>query len=178
MSEIRDYMIFTFVSSFEYIAAIVFIFSIFRIRFRWYDPRIFFICVAMSYASYTMRVLEQSDVLAGIVQLLLMIVLIWLLLQFHIFYAAIMSVTSYLVYGLLQTTLIMISDQLNVIPIVDMKMLSWQNHTIASITAIITLLISYWIRKRNWGFSFVPDGDRIKVNYLKIGKLIILILSL
>jgi hypothetical protein len=176
MSTIRDYIIFTFFSSIEYIAALVFIFTVFRIRFRWYDPRIFFICVSMSYASYTMRMQEESDILAGIVQLLLMIVFIWLLLQFHIFYAAIMSVTTYFAYGLIQTLIIIVCHELKLIRIEEMQLLSWQNHTIASITATVSLLISYWIRRRNWGFSFVPDGDRIRVNYLKKENLFLLLI--
>ncbi|WP_213413971.1 hypothetical protein [Xylanibacillus composti] len=91
-------VLFTLTSSVSYIAILLIIFSLFRIQYRWYIPQMLFVCVSLSYISFTTR--EASLALySPFIQIGFLIVLLWLLFRFHPFHALIMGVTGSICFG-------------------------------------------------------------------------------
>ena len=165
MPALSDFLLFTFISSIEYAAIIMFVFALFRIRFRWYDPKLLFMYVSMSYVSLTLRLYDYYAFYASLSQLLLLFVLMWLLLQFHIFYAAIMAVAGYVAFALLQSAIVFVSNASGMLALDALTLLSAQSYTVSLLTGTALGVIGYAIRRGNKGFAFVPHSDAVKVDY-------------
>ena len=161
--EFVRFLLFTLISSVEYIALIIFAFTLFRINPRWYKPQMLFVCVSLSYVSFTMR----GDDLAFItpfIQLAVLIVLLWLMFQIHPGYAALVAVIGYFAYGLLQGALLLVLGLFGV----HLQAMTLRMYGVALLTSLIMFGVSYMLKRRNRGFSFVPHSD--EVNFGKYSK--------
>lgn len=173
---ITKFLVFTIVSSVEYVAIFTLMFSLFRIRFHGYKPHLVLVCLSLSYLSFTLRQ-DSLTLYAPFVQILLLIVLMWLLFRFQVFYAAIMTVFGYLGYSFVQLTVYYISTHL----IPDAGLFRLEVYSVAIISAFVTYFISVIIRRKNWGFSFVPHNEEGSVNYRQrenVQLLVAMILSI
>jgi|GEM_PF-3284667 len=73
-------LLFTLTSSVSYVGMLLIIFSLFRIQHRYYIPHMVFVCVTMSYISFTTR--EASLALySPLIQMGFLIILLWLLFR-------------------------------------------------------------------------------------------------
>lgn len=173
MPALSDFLLFTFVSSVEYAALMLFVFALFRIRFRWYDPKLLFMYVSMSYVSLTLRLYDSFAFYASLSQLLLLFVLMWLLLQFHMFYAAIMAVAGYVTFALLQSAIVYAVNAAGMLALDELTLLSAQSYGVSLLTGVALGAVGYAIRRSNKGFSFVPHSDAVKIDYSRKHNLLL-----
>ncbi len=151
MMGMMKYTIFTLVSYVEYLAIFALMFSAFKINYRWYKAEIIFVCATLTCVSLVMRE-NALTMYTSLVQLLLWIIYSWLLFRFSLLHAAIVTVCSYLAYGLIQSGVAIIALQF----VADLEPMTLRTHTVALLSGWIAFSIAYWIYRRNWGFSFVP----------------------
>ncbi len=153
-------LVFTILSSIQYISIILAGFSLFRINFKWFKPQIAFVCIALSYVSFTMRI-ESFALYSPIIQLIILIVSMWLLFRIQIFYAAIVSITGYLVFIILDSATYYIALTITN----ELRLFTIQMYIVALISGVLTMIVSMLIYRKNWGFSFVPLNEDSYVNY-------------
>lgn len=158
------YFLFTIISSVEYIAIIVFSLVLFRINPSWYKPQILFVCVSLSYLSFTMRGDDLTHI-TPFVQLLALILMLWLMFHIHPGYAALLGTIGYLAYGLLQGALLLIAGFF----IEQIEPYTLSMYSIALLTSSIAFLGSFYIRKSNKGYSFVPHSDEVRISQMRRG---------
>lgn len=168
--EFVRFLLFTLISSVEYIALIVFAFTLFRINPRWYKPQILFVCVSLSYVSFTMRG-DDLAVITPFVQLAVLIVLLWLMFHIHPGYAALVAVIGYFAYGLLQGALLLVLGLFGV----HLQAMTMSMYGVALLSSAIMFGVSYGLKRGNRGFSFVPVSDEVQKRSTD-SKLILLIL--
>lgn len=83
-----------FLSLLDYFAMIALMFALFRIRFKGMIPQTIFICIFLTYFSYTLHnvgVAGQAPVINAIV----FVLCIWLVYRIHWFYSALIGVIGY-----------------------------------------------------------------------------------
>jgi len=161
-----DFIYFTLRSSLEYIAIIALMFTLFKIEYKHMKYQIGFVCLILSYVSYTTR-LEGLTSISPMVQLVLLILFVWLLFQIQVFYAALISIVGYHVYGGIQSILAIIMEFLGALSLDNPNLMALPFTILAVLSSVSVLLISYIIKKNNWGFTFVPHSPHRKV---KLGK--------
>lgn len=159
---VADIIIFTVISSIEYISIMILIFTIFRFQYFHLKPQILFISIALSYVSYSMRT-DDMALVTPFVQLLLLILFLWMIIKVHPFYAIIMGTLGYITYGLLQGGLLYLFSQFPI----PLEAMTWPMYGLAILTSSLTICISLWLKRRNLGFSFVPTSDYLRVKLKK-----------
>jgi hypothetical protein len=127
----------------------------------------------MAQSSYLMRFMFHLDSITPIIMLLWFVVFFWRLFRIHPFYALLMTVTGYLGYLVIQSSLLFILQ----IPFtLDEIVGSLLNIKLVQVTSsTVTLLIAYWLMERRIGFSFVPDRLDEKVEMSGLNLLLLLI---
>src|SRR5690606_27421540 len=149
-------------SSLEYIPMIIFMFAIFRFSFRSIIPQTVFICLLMSLFSHTVRNTEIAQY-AAVLQLILFIVCIWLLYRVHWFYSMVMGVIGYQSYITFQAFFIVMFTYSGLASIEELHYGSIKGIILLICSVGVPLLISYFLHRSAWGFTFVPTGNSIKV---------------
>lgn len=170
--EFVKFLVFTLFSSVEYAAILIFTFSLFKIQFGWFKYHMAFVCVSLSYVSFTMRE-DQLGFVSPFVQLALLILFMWLLFQIHLGYAAFITTVGYISYGLMQAIIILPAK----IIFNELEPFTSKMYFVALITSSVFFLISYIVRRKNWGYSFVPFSDRLEMS-IKRGNLLFLLVIL
>lgn len=170
-----EFLLFTLQSSVEYTAMLIFVFCLFRINFSYYKYHVAFVCLSLSYISYTMRV-DGLSTITPLVQLTVLVLFLWLLFQIQIFYAAILAVTGYFSYAVIQTIIVFVLHLTNIIEMSDLEPLKFANTLVALSSGLVTLLLSMLIKRKNWGFAFVPHNPDQKINLLKRENITFLII--
>jgi|GEM_PF-5999689 hypothetical protein len=152
-----DLAVFTVISSIEYIAILVLIFTVFRFEFGYLKYHMVFVALALSYVSYSMRT-ENLSAYVPFVQILILIILIWLVIKVHPIYATIMGTLGYLSYGLIQGILVYIARESGF----QLEAMTWPMAGVALLSAASTFGISSLLRSRNLGFAFIPSQEERK----------------
>ncbi|GIQ71172.1 hypothetical protein DUZ99_11955 [Xylanibacillus composti] len=147
------YLYFTLMVGLEYAAAMILMFSVFKFNHRGQYMKISSICVLMSQISYALCVLGWLEVIP-VAAVIVWTLCMWLLFRLRLAHALIVTVCTYLAFALIQGSLIlthMLLIERGVLsgPIMDLISLS---------SASLALWASYYVRIRNWGFTFVPEG--------------------
>ncbi|QYR22676.1 hypothetical protein KZ483_06930 [Paenibacillus sp. sptzw28] len=171
--EFTKFIVFTLVSSIEYAAILIFIFTLFRIKYRWYAYHMIFVCVSLSYLSFTMRE-DQLAALSPFVQLGVLVILMWLLFQIHLGYSVFISFIGYFAYGLLQGFIMLLAR----VFVNNLEPFTMKMYLVALITSSVAIVISYYIKRKNWGYSFVPNSDELEISSMKKKELFTLLLVL
>lgn len=166
---ITNFLVFTIVSSVEYVAIFALMFSLFRIDYRGYMPHIIFVCISLSYLSFTIRE-DSLAFYAPFIQMLSLITLMWLLFRIQIFYASIISVIGYFLYGIIQLTIYSIASMFRP----DIKQFTVEMQIVALISGLIAFFLSNIVYRKNWGFSFVPHSEDRRVNYRQKENMLLL----
>jgi hypothetical protein len=173
-----NFIIFTLISSFEYVAGLVFIAALFRFRyFLRMKMHIFMVCVLLSYVSYTTRTVYGLAIESTLIQIGLMMLFIWLLFKVQFYYAALMSLTGHVAYGAVQFLLLFVYNFAGIFTLEDLEALIWPSHILPLSSSLIFLMISRLIIKKNWGFSFVPDRADEDLE-LKTRKITVILVSI
>jgi hypothetical protein len=167
------FVLFTLFSSAEYVAIFILMFTLFRFRFKGYRKQIALTSLILCYVSYTMRLDGMANI-TTIIQFILCILLVWMLFQVQLFYAAIMSFSAFFGYGVIQSLIVLITSELGIIKISDINENSVTGYGLQLGTAILFSSIGWIIRKKNMGFDFVPTSSHGRIRYTKLNLIFLL----
>jgi hypothetical protein len=169
------FVLFTLFSSAEYVATFILMFTLFRFRFKGYRKQIALTSLILCYVSYTMRIDGMANI-TTIVQFILFFLLVWMLFQVQVFYAAVMTSTAFIGYGIVQSLIILITSNLGILEIADISENSSTGYALQASTAVIYASMGWLIRKKNSGFSFVPTSNYGRIKYTKINMIFMLVM--
>ncbi|MCR8983326.1 hypothetical protein [Brevibacillus laterosporus] len=173
-----DIVLFYLFSLFEYLAIFTLMFSLFRFELKEYLTEMVVLSFIMTFFSHYLRAFLQINDFAPIVLLLVLVVLFWVIGRIPIFYASVMVVTSYLMYGVFQYTTFMILSTFIVLSLEEIRLNSEAGYLLQITTIIPTLLVSFGLRRMNLGFGFIPTGFvRIKFRGYNLALLITVCIS-
>ena len=172
------FLLFIFFSAIEVVSTVILMFVVFRMNyFLKFIPHIVFIGLACSYVSYN---LWQSDLggISPIIQCAVFFILVWLLFRIQVFYALFISTISYMAYGLIQGILTFGFHFMGWLKIEDIGPNTPLAFAMQTLTALITLILSFILHKLNWGFNFVPHYEFAPINMKNDNSLILFIVIL
>lgn len=148
-----DFFLFMLFSIIECYSMYFLMFKVFKIDI--FHKEILFSSVLMSGISYFVREDYGFASLDVILQITLMFLLVWMLFRIHIFYAIVMTITTYLAYMTIQTAIFYIFGFYrpeNQISIFVLQLL----------TAAAACLIGFIVAKKRLGFDFIPDTPNLR----------------
>lgn len=156
------FMLFTFVSSIEYTTAFIFIFTLFRMDMKGFKYHVLFVCVSLSYLSYNLRE-DGLTSISPFIQTVVIILFMWLLFRIHLGYAIFISLVGFFGFGLLQalTILGILSLGFQFVPF------TFSGYVASAVPCGIMLLLSYLIKRRNRGYTFIPHQERFTFTEIK-----------
>ncbi|WP_270171278.1 hypothetical protein [Paenibacillus sp. SYP-B4298] len=159
-------LMFTVTSLLEYLAIFTLTLSLFRFRAADYRWQIAFSCLSLLMVSYMTRAGLLAE-FSPFVQVLVLIVLLWFVFRIQFFYASVMSVLGFVLYGTLQLFIIfaarLVYRWANDIPALpDSSMF-----IVAMLTSTICLGLGVSLYRRGWGYTFVPQRTDGFINYRK-----------
>ncbi|OKP84227.1 hypothetical protein A3842_08315 [Paenibacillus sp. P3E] len=157
MLEFLLYMVFSVLES----SALFYLgFKIFKIDL--YPKEIVFAGLIMAVFSYFIRVNNGFAELDVLTQYALVFCFFWLLFRIHIFYSAIMTGMSYLLYMLFQSTFYLL---LNSTPIFNLHFLgiSIGIYFLQLVSALSAFAFGFYIGKKRMGFDFIPDKPNERI---------------
>jgi hypothetical protein len=170
-----NFVLFTLFSSAEYVSIFILMFTLFRFRFKGYRKQIALTAVILSYVSFTMRMDGMQNV-TTIMQVVVLFLLVWMLFQVQVFYAAIMSFSACFGYGVVQGLIVLVTSELGLLKISDISENSLTGYGLQISTAIVYSLIGWIIRKNNMGFDFVPTSKNARIRYTKLNLFFLLVM--
>lgn len=172
-----DFVIFTFFSSFEYLAIIYFGFVLFRITLRQYTFHMLFIACVLSYVSYTLR-FAGFDFVAPITQMIVLFLFIWLMFRIQVFYASVIAITGYLVFMLVQGVFIIALVSLGMVTFEQLQPNTVIGVSIQIGTVALMMLLARLIEHLNWGFDFVPHSEFAQVKLKNENRVLLIVILL
>ncbi|GIQ71170.1 hypothetical protein DUZ99_11965 [Xylanibacillus composti] len=161
-------LLFTLTSSVSYIGTLFIILVCSAFSYRQYVPHIVFVCLSLSYLSFTTRA-ASLELYSPFIQMAFLVVLLWLLFRFHFFHAFIMGVTGIICFGVLDPGVaffFMLAGY-------EVVQFSVQMHVVGVLSGLLGLAVSAIISKKNWGFSFIREEERVKVNLRERNSLLL-----
>ncbi|TPG72900.1 hypothetical protein EEL32_24340 [Brevibacillus laterosporus] len=171
-------ILFYLFSLFEYLAIFTLMFALFRFELKEYLIEIVVLSLIITFFSHYLRAFLKINDFAPLILLLGLIVLFWVICRIPIFYASVMVVTSYLMYGLFQYITFTIISSFIVLSLNDIRLDSESGYLLQITTIVPTLLISLGLRRMNFGFSFIPTCFvRIKFKGYNLALLITVCLA-
>lgn len=136
-------------------------FSLYRLKIKHYWVEQLIMSAVLSFFSYSLRSLFHTEAFTPAVLIVLMSVLLWLVLRVPPFFIALMTIPTYILYGLIQFGVMTGLDYFDFITLSQAFENNGANiygQTIQAITIFFTLLIAWIISKVGSGFSFIPTG--------------------
>jgi hypothetical protein len=173
--DVQDVFAFLFFSALEWLALLVLTFAIFKFQLPGYWGRLLLSAVMLSFLSHLIFVELELALYGALIQMPVVFLFFWQIFRVPVFYAWLMNVNGYVLYTLIQAVIILAYQLAGVTIVPD----SVSAFTAQSITAAIAFVISWLLIRTNWGFTFVPDTDRVRMqwNSLNIRLLVISILG-
>ncbi|WP_127589198.1 hypothetical protein [Paenibacillus koleovorans] len=173
-----EFLLFVIFSSMEYLAVFAIMFVLFRFEYKFYHNSVIFICAILSFVSYSIRYGFHQDFLAPIAQVLLIFAFLYYIFEIQIFYSGIMTVTGSLFFGIIQTVLYILLDRFGIITEDGLVEHSVQGYTLQFISSLIVFILAILIKKRNYGFAYVPHGQRAFVRYQGLNRMFLYLMIL
>lgn len=158
-------LIYTLFSAYDSVAILVLMFSLFKIPMKHLKYQIILVSVTLGYLSYTIRVIDDISAIAFVFQTIGLFLFVWLMFRIQVFYALLITVTAYVIFGCVQLVIIFsaqwifnfqLNDLANKFPLI---------YTLQIITDTLILLISKLLVNRKIGFNFVPHDDLEKTKF-------------
>ncbi|GEM_PF-1042951 len=147
-----EYLKFTVMIGMEYAAAMFLMVSLFKLRDNRQLLKLASMCLILVQVSFVMCQYGPG-LLIPISTVIVWMICMWTLFPLSLFHAAIVSIHTYLIFGMIQGSLIFIA-----LLITDANGLNAVMMDVVSpLSVLVGALLAYCVRKRNWGLSFVPD---------------------
>jgi hypothetical protein len=168
-----NFYIFMIASFFEWLAMTILMFSLFRFSLKDYIPQTVFLCLIMSYLSYTLRIDGFTEYI-GSIQMVIYVICIWVLFRVHYFYGVFVGISAYHAYLLIQTLVFWLVSTLGIGDINDLVPLRPIYLLTLFLSVSIPILLSIIMQRTRWGFTFVPTEEKVRVSLRKKQNLIML----
>lgn len=162
--DVQEAIVFLFFSALEWLAMIVLTFAMFKFQLPGYWGRILLTAFLLSLLSYLILRTLELDLYGPFIQMPFVFIYFWQFFRIPIFYAGLMVVNGYVTYALFQAAILVIFQVCGFEVIPDEPLVQ----VVQSITACVALLVSWLLIRTNWGFTFVPDTDRVKIKWNKL----------
>jgi hypothetical protein len=162
--DVREVLTFLFFSALEWLAMIVLTFAVFKFQLPGYRGRILLTSAVLSFLSYLIFVEFDLNFCAPLVQMPIVFLFFWQYFRIPVFYAWLMNVNGYVLYTLLQAVIIFFVELTGI----KVKPNDPAAYIVQSITIFIIFLFAWYLIRTNWGFTFVPDTDRVKMHWTKL----------
>lgn len=144
----------------ELFSMFTFCFSLYRLKMLEYYKELSFVILLLPYISYANRFGFQQEGIDPLIQLGLLILFMWLLFRIQIFYAALISVSGFIMNLLTQTIVIF---SLSSTGIIDREKVvtgsGADTYLMQLVSCVAICLVALIIHKSNRGFSFVPTSS-------------------
>lgn len=171
------YLLFVIFSSVEFFSIGFLGLVLFRFRLRLqYFYKLTINSVVLSVLS-TIFILLNLDVISPFLLMAAMIILMRINFQTKILYTTLIVVSSYFLYGLIQTIFILITNYYKLITFKELIPFTFKGYIIQLISFIITMLVTWILKRTNEGYAFIPE-EQLKTKYKYSNKVIIIIISL
>lgn len=155
---------FLFFSALEWLALIILTFAIFKFQLPGYWGRLLLSAFLLSLLSYVILVVLGLPLYGVFIQIPIVFIYFWQIFRIPIFYAGLMVINGYTWYTLIQAIVFLIFQSIGVEIFPNIP-----NAFVAqTITACIVFFVAWLLIRTNWGFTFVPDTDRVKVKWNKL----------
>lgn len=165
----NHFVSFMLLSVLEWAAMAIFMFSLFRFRLGGFIPHIIFLCVAMSYFSYTIR--DGLGPYSTSVQIIIYILMLWLMFRVHYFYSIIIGIIGYHAYILFQVPIIFLFEFLGLMNLEEQTGIA----EMQILTAVIVYLCSWLMWRYHLGFTFVPTSETKKIKFHRYNILMLIV---
>lgn len=161
---VHEALTFIFFSAIEWLALIVMTFAIFKFQLPGYWGRLLLSSFMLSLLSYMVLVELDMSLYGMFIQVPFVFFHFWQVFRIPMFYAALMVINGYVWYTLIQAVVLFIFQLAGnqIMPNIQPAFV------IQSITAVMVFLIAWLLIRTNWGFTFVPDTDRVKISWNKL----------
>lgn len=174
-----DFLLYMLFSSFEYFAIIMLILSVYRFRLKYYKIEILTNVFLITFASYFLTIFKVYHVVP--LPVFLMPFQIWLLTRIFkrkFMYSAIIVIAGSVFYGALQTPIVFLCIYLKVLDFNDLNnAFSEKAYIIQTLSAVIAITISIYIKIFNGGFGFTFRKDTSKYKIFLYTTIISIIIS-
>jgi hypothetical protein len=158
-----NFILFNLFSTVELFAAITLMLCIFKYRMTDYIPQIILTSLVISLISHTMRFELNSESWVPLVSLLTLFYFIWMLFRVSIIYAFIISFVGYLAYGVIQVVFLFSLQFFGYFSLdLALEPYSHITYVLQLITSILALSVAYLLRRKNYGFNWVPYSKKAK----------------
>lgn len=160
------------VSALEFYVNFILTLIIFRFSVRSYLNHTIFGSVLLSQLSFFLYNYSVTNSMAPVIQLIIIILFLWLMFRVQIFYACAMGIFGFLIYILIQSGIVALMslgftlEQINTDYAITKIM--------QLLTIVVSLLVGFLLHRKRIGFSFIPDNDRQKINWVKQNILLLI----
>jgi len=147
-------------STFDGLAVYAFILYIFRVDLMKFIGPILLMITATNVQSFIIRDELALTAISPIFNIILTILFLAIFIRIPFIWAIVMTVTGYTAYVLLQTLIILLSD--DYMSIDQIQEFVWRGYLLQCITGIVGVAIGWLLYKMGYGFSFEFEKLRLK----------------
>ncbi len=173
-----DFLLYVLFSSLEYLAIFALMFALFRFEYKFYHNSVLFICAVLSFVTYSLRYGFEQAYLGPIANLLLIFAFLYYIFQIQIFYSGIMAVTGYLAYIIIQIIIFIVLDTTGILNVRGIEPNTLEGYILQLSSTAVAMATTYFIKRKNYGFAYVPHGQRAFVLYKGLNKLFLYLIIL
>lgn len=157
-----DLLLFMIFSTIEYCCIFLLTFRLFSFNTKQFSKEIIFTSLCLTVVSYFLRSLNLG-IVDIFIQITLFVLFLRVLFRVHFFYSLVMSY-GYIFYVIIQIGLF---SALNITHILNyiMSSNSVSTYIIQTLTVLVAGLISLFLKKTDFRFSFVPTSLNVKIQY-------------
>jgi hypothetical protein len=150
------FFLFILFSTLEYLSSLILMLTLFRFSVKDNLWKFMIASIILSFISNTL--FEQGlEPVSSLVQLMLFLFLVTIILRLHIFNALIMVVTTYFIFGAVQTTLLMIFLHFGIVE--NPEPYQFSGFLIQGVSSFYMMVFAFIIAVRHGGFSFVDHSN-------------------
>ena len=157
---------FLFFSALEWLAMFILTFALFKFQLPGYWGRLLLSSLMLSLLSCLIFVEFNLILFAPLVQMPIVFLFIWQYFRVPVFYAWLMNVNGYVFYTLLQAIILFIFELTGA----KIEPNDPSAYIVQSTTIVIVLFLAWRLIRTNWGFTFVPDTDRVKMMWNNLNR--------
>lgn len=173
-----DFVLYIVFSSLEYLAIFALTFALFRFEYKVYHNSVLFVSAMLAFVSYSIRISFDQPIIDPIATVLLMYAFMHYIFQVQVFYSAVMTVTGYIAYGIVQSSVIFGLDLVGILTLEQVKPNTIYGYVTQLVSIAIALVITALLKRKNFGFAYVPHGHRANVKYRGLNRLFLITLIL
>jgi hypothetical protein len=158
-----NFILFNTFSTLENIGIILIMLSLFKYRVLDYLPQILLTSSILSLISHTMRFELSNSNLVPFIVILTLFLFVWIAFRVSVFYALIITIVGFIASALLQLILLFIIEltELTTLNAIETPY-SIEGYSIQFMTSILAFLLSFLLRRKNYGFNWVPYSKTAK----------------